>query len=159
MTKQAPLRQSLLALSDERDDWSKARLEWVYSHSRWSNQPHHCLCGQVIKNLCYLVNLETANEALVGCICVKQFIDPEIGEFAERINYTLRQLTTNPNYRDKENTLIEYASENNVINGREYSFLYDIRRKRSTSLSVRQLQWLNDINAKMIAFATTPRKT
>jgi hypothetical protein len=155
MSRQKRLRDGLLAMSANQD-WENARLEWVYSHSHWSNEAHHCLCGQAIKNLCYIVNPESGNQlALVGCVCVEQFIDPEIGQFAKRINHTIRQLSVRPNYRDKDETLIQYALKNKVISAVDYSFLGNIRLYRN--LSEKQLKWLNDINAKMIAFATTPR--
>jgi hypothetical protein len=155
MSRQRRLRDALLAMSADQT-WENARLEWVYSHSLYSGEVHHCLCGQAIKNLCYLVNPENDHQlALVGCVCIEQFIDPEIGQFAKRINHTIRQLSVRPNYRDRDETLINYARENNIISNGDFLFLVSIRERRN--LSERQLNWLNDINAKMIAFATTAR--
>uniref|UniRef100_A0AC34RDV8 Uncharacterized protein n=1 Tax=Panagrolaimus sp. JU765 TaxID=591449 RepID=A0AC34RDV8_9BILA len=55
--------------------WNDAKLEWELKFIYKSND-ETCLCGQKpISELCVLRNNENGNEAVVGNVCVKKFMD------------------------------------------------------------------------------------
>lgn len=136
------LRNHILPLSVNRNDFDEAKREWVLEHIAVTKDFGNCPCSQQIKEHCYLRNRLNRRTTYVGNVCVYRFIEID----ARPIFNGLRRVRDN--YHAKPNAaLIEDAKNQGYLYGdNEYDFLQKIKRKRN--LSEAQEQWLKFINRR-----------
>ncbi len=109
----------ILALSVSQE-WHTAKLEWILDYIFWNKEGSFCICGHFIKEECSIKNIENGNEAIVGNCCIRHFLDIEVGNAVFR---ALRNNKVTP-------SLVEYASDQGIINAWEARFLRNTCRKR-----------------------------
>lgn len=136
------LKAYVLPLSRAKD-FRLAKLEWRLISVEIHDHTDHCPCGQVIKELCFIQNIETNHRIYVGNVCVNNFLGIDTGN----IFSGLRRLIEDPDASPNED-LIKYAYDQGLIYGdKEFKFLMDIRRKRK--LSPAQAEWKRKINRRI----------
>ena len=64
------LHQALYDICDEKVD---LKSQFIVSHRHISEEWGECLCGQRIKEFCYITHRKTGNNFIVGNVCIKQF--------------------------------------------------------------------------------------
>lgn len=136
------LKAHILPLS-KAQDFNTAKKEWVLVGIELSEEFDNCLCGQKIKEHCYIRNQINGNTTYVGNVCIKNFIGIDTGNLFSGLKRIVSDKTANPN-----GDLIIYAYQLGYIYKKEYKFLMETRRKRN--LSVKQLEWKIKINHRII---------
>lgn len=136
------LKAYVLPLS-RANDFQMAKLEWRLIGVEIHEHTDHCPCGQVIKELCFIENMETKHRIYVGNVCVNNFLGIDTGN----IFAGLRRLIEDPDANANED-LIKYAYAQGLIFGeKEYKFLMETRLKRK--LSPAQAEWKRKINRRI----------
>ena len=72
------LRNGIREYTDEKEDWFKMRQEFIVmgsTHIEDDEEFENCVCGQKIKELCYLRHKRTKEEVIVGNSCIHQFCE------------------------------------------------------------------------------------
>lgn len=142
------LKNHILSLSENKNDFDKARKEWKLSWVYYTEHIETCPCGVAIKEHCVLQNIQNKRETYVGNVCVYKFI--KIAE-AKSIFTSLRNIkkATDTSVRKPNAALIEYAYKKGYLyDVRERNFLKKIKKKRK--LSPAQKGWLRKINRRII---------
>jgi hypothetical protein len=125
-------------------EWEDAKSEWILKDISISDYPESCLCGHYpIKELCFLRNIYTGQEVIIGNCCVKKFIAPESDRMFQAVKRVKRDESKSLN-----SEMIEHAFEKCWINDWEYFFYQDTFKKRN--LSHRQLAKRKAINEKIL---------
>jgi hypothetical protein len=124
--------------------WEEARREWEVHAVYATPHPSQCLCGQYpISELCEIRNRITHNQAIVGNVCVKQFI----GLPSDRIFAAVRRITGEEGCAVNEDT-IELAHRRGWFNDWERGFYLNTWRKRR--LSGRQAAKRVELNRRLL---------
>jgi hypothetical protein len=145
----AALKQAILENS-ESDQFDVAKNEWDYSHSEFDDEETRCICGVAIIERCYIINRITASELLIGNVCVKNFINQEIGHHAETMSKSLKKIFKDPATRSRMFDLIEDALKKGYISNWDESFVISLQGTRK-QLSMKQHEKLSEINNKILA--------
>jgi hypothetical protein len=154
--REAKLIAGMLPMS-ESNDWADAKSEWEFSHTtRDDRDTNHCLCGQAIKNLCYLTNRKNAACVLVGCVCVQKFVNEDLGTFCLNVCKYVDNVRVNESYRARD-VVLKYCYENRAITQWELNFLNSIQNKQLGKLTANQIVCLTKLNKKMILYITTKK--
>jgi hypothetical protein len=125
--------------------WEIARQEWFLLKVYDADNPTACLCGhRPIVECCVLQNPHNGNEAIVGSVCVTQFI----GIPAEKLFAALRRISSDPS-TSLGIEVVDYAHGEGWISAWEQEFCHSTHRRRK--LTARQLAIRAEINAKVRA--------
>ncbi len=140
----AILKKEITALSVA-TSWDEVLTEWRIDSIEDSDDPKTCLCSHTpILELCFLINVINRNKALVGNVCVNNFL----GMNSEPLFAAYRIIA-----RDSEKAtrpiLIQYARDHSLINDWEFSFLMSIASKRS--LTVKQMKKRVEVNTLLVS--------
>ena len=125
------------------NEFMLAKKEWAFIGAEIVEDWDSCLCGQPIKELCYIRNRVNGKIVYVGNLCVNRFI----GINSKAIFDGLKRIIKNPGANSNKD-VIWYAYKSNVITDRECDFLTDMLHKRI--LSIKQAAWKRAIHAKII---------
>jgi hypothetical protein len=143
------LIEGLLPLSVS-DRWSIARREWVLSHIEISEEPRTCVCGQYpINELCYLHNTHNNADALVGNVCVQNFMGIEsrpLFAAAKRLAKDLR--------KPMGERLYLFAVESRWLSAFEVGFYSNTRKRKR--LTAKQMDVRIAINEKVLSLIRHP---
>mmetsp|Transcript_33820 Transcript_33820/g.39766 ORF Transcript_33820/g.39766 Transcript_33820/m.39766 type:complete len:212 (-) Transcript_33820:129-764(-) len=142
------LREAIIQNS-ESNQYDIARLEWDYDRVEVDDEYTVCECGVRILERCYVKNRINANELLIGNICIKNFINQDIGDCASKISNSLNKIKKNPITRARMPYLIDDALKRGRISDWDERFLISLQGTRK-ELSVRQMDKLGEINNKML---------
>ena len=126
------------------NDYIVAKNEWFLSDIYYDEEWDKCSCGHDIKEVCWIQNTNNGNRLKVGNSCIKQFIGIDMtGVFNG-----LKRIIDSYGNTAANAALIDYASDKNIINSWEESFLTSTKNKRILSSK----QYLNrvKINKKII---------
>ncbi|MCW2484974.1 hypothetical protein J5069_03590 [Candidatus Symbiopectobacterium sp. NZEC127] len=146
------LTNSILELS-ESNDFDMARKEWSLYHIEISEEFSECLCGQPIKEHCYIRNNLNGNETYVGNVCINRFIKIDTGNLFEGLRRIINDEKANPN-----KDLIEHAYRMGYLyDEKEYRFLLDTMKKRK--LTEAQLSWKKKINRRIVSKTVVRKRT
>lgn len=138
------LVKEILLLSENKNNFNLAKLEWVVYNLDKSNEPETCLCGKFpIKNLCYIKNNFNYNVALVGNCCVKHF-DLDYDWYFNGVKKLKKDLRPTGKF-------ILFLYENDFINDWEYKFLLNREnsKKKSLKQDLKEKQIINNILNKL----------
>lgn len=126
------LKQSLCA------DWSVAKTEWKLASIDVAEleDKKSCLCGKTpIKKLCYMYNIRTNYNILVGSDCVLKVLGINTDGDFKRLK------------EKRVQELIREAYKNKLINNWEIEFIESIKNRRK--LSLKQLSVCNKLEIKL----------
>lgn len=105
--------------------------------------PGHCICGVKITEHCQIINDIYDIKVWVGNCCIEH-IDKHMFQMNKNLNGIAKDITKQLNQ-----STIDIAFDNDIINFKEYNFLSDNYRKRST-LSIKQMDWLFNLKIKIL---------
>ena len=88
------LRREIFALSDEKHNWAKACLEWVFIEMT-DSETERCACGHHVKFDFWINNVENDNTAHLGSVCIKKFMRANI-ELVADVEQAERDWGKNP---------------------------------------------------------------
>lgn len=138
----ANLKKHILSLSVERIDFDKAKKEWELDEVVITEGFDQCPCGKKdIKEHCYLKNKLNGKQTFVGNVCVRQFMEINVGQLFQSLKRIQKNDKAKPN-----KGLIDYAMKKGHLYGdNEYKFLNDILKKRNLSED-----WLMKISRRIL---------
>lgn len=140
------LKAHILSLSRS-TDFATACEEWDLTHVQV--YLGSCPCGMTIMDHCFLWNRVTGTSTHVGNVCVGRFMG--LDGAGTSLFDGLRRIKAKPTAAPNA-AVIEYASYQGILVGREGEFLRDTLRRRK--LSPKQLAWRQTINAKIVSRVT-----
>ena len=118
--------------------------EWIENGIEMAEDfgDYHCICGQPIKELCYVKNIKNNNELIIGNVCIQNFMKniEDITWFYKGLKFILKNKIPNKKF-------IQFLYGNSHLQENEYSFLISIRTKRK--LSIKQQNWKDSILNKL----------
>lgn len=126
------------------DSWDEVRAEWMLDHIFIADGPASCLCGHPISECCVISNQWNDNLAVVGNVCVTQFM----GLDSEAIFRGLRRISADICAGLNPET-IDHALGEGWINAWEAGFSRNTYRKHR--LTHPQLAKRREINQKLLA--------
>lgn len=130
-----------------------ARTEWILEAIEISEEFDTCLCGQEIKEHCYIRNRLNGNATYVGNVCINRFIQIDTGNLFDGLKRIAADITVNANH-----DLIEHAWRSGYLFGeKEYIFLKQTSLKRK--LSPAQTAWKVKINRRILAQTKVRNRT
>jgi hypothetical protein len=146
------LTEEIVALSVA-DTWREARREWSLSHVFFADadSPGTCLCGHPIIEHCVLHNHQNGKEAVVGNVCVTQFM----GIRTDRLFGAFRRVMENAEAALTAEA-VAYAYGRGWLTDWERAFCRDTCRRRR--LSPRQMTKRVEINRLMLSRVTGVRR-
>lgn len=149
------LKEEIINRSNS-DDWNTAKLEWELSYIyRSDDRNEACLCGQnPIIELCVLRNNANGREAVVGNVCVKNFMGMHQGD---KIFQAFRRVVKD-NTKTLNEESIKYARQHGWITDWEQRFYLDTWRKRHTNLSDKQKTKRIEINNRVMTRIRSARR-
>ena len=132
-------------------DWDSAIDEWQIIGHDYVQSDGECACGkQHISELNYVRNRYTDSELIIGSECINKFFDINIKGIHPSIKRVNKDMSKSLHF-----PLVDSAFTNNIISPLEFKFYIDIHGKRTTSLSEKQKQWKQSINAKVLSSTNT----
>ncbi|NGX36243.1 MAG: hypothetical protein K1000chlam1_01083 [Candidatus Anoxychlamydiales bacterium] len=156
------LPQRIIDLS-QADNWPAAIREWKavgIEELEDGEDNENCLCGHVIRTLCFVENRTTSKGAIVGNHCIKKFKDDEFvgGDLKSvpKIFDALKRIKKDSS-ASANKELIEYAESQNIFSSKDSTFYNDIYRKRK--LSGLQENYKQNLNQRLIYAIATAAKT
>lgn len=139
----ARLQEAILSRSSS-PNWMAAKNEWRLVDIELDRAGQQCPCGQPIKELCYIENVQNGDRIFVGNVCIRQFLGIDTGNTFQGLRRIVEDDTANAN-----EDLIRHAQKFGYIFEREVDFLLQTRRKRS--LSPKQIEWKQKINRRILS--------
>lgn len=140
------LVNAILSLSREKHDFKEACKEWMYTGSTYGENA--CLCGHPIVENCYISNMITGKTAVVGNVCVTQFLAEVTGmpstPVRTRLFEFLRRLHTNPDGRRwyPARMLLQYLVDETKITSGEANLLQvTVKGLRELNPGIRPRNW------------------
>ena len=137
------LRERILALSCA-DDWATANAEWELA-AVWFDweEPGLCLCGKVgITEICLIVNRQNGHTAIVGNVCVGQFMGIPAGPLFR----SFRRIIASP-AAGLSPDAARHAHARGWVSDHELRLCLETFGK--VGLSPRQSAWRQDINRRV----------
>jgi len=141
-TNAALLELEIVQLSKS-DCFELARKEWKLSRIEKQQALDSCLCGQVIKELCYITNQINGNTVYVGNVCVNKFMQIDTGTMFNGLNRIMKDSTANPS-----EDLVNHALELGILKSNEARFLRSLVGR--SKLSAKQQNWKKSLNLRMV---------
>lgn len=137
------LTQAIIVLSNS-VTWEDAKNEWVLSEVYEEEETATCLCGHhPIKEICVIRNKLNGKEAIVGNVCVKNFL----GLPSDRIFSAIKRISKD-NAKSLNMESIEYMNKRGWLTVWEHGFYSDIINRRS--LNDKQIAKKKEINLKLL---------
>lgn len=137
------LKKAILEKSVSKN-WNEATHEWAeVGRDQTFDNNNHCLCGHAIHEICYIENIKNGTEEIVGNCCVSYFLETDSDRFFQGLKRIRTDIKNSAN-----ESLINWAKKENVLNDWERGFYLSIWRKRKLT----EKQWRKKIslNEKML---------
>jgi len=137
------LKDHILPLSMAKT-FSVACNEWKLVAIEMHEEFDNCPCGQPIKELCYIENIETNNKTYVGNICVNRFIGIATGNLFSG----LKRITLDDKANANQDLIKHAYNMGYIYSEKEYNFLIQMRSKRKFTPA--QMSWKQKINRRIV---------
>jgi hypothetical protein len=147
MTKnELKLRENLLKLSNNKQDWDKAKFEWKFLTI--SKDKASCLCGKnPIYKLCHMFNKINHNHAIIGTTCVAKYLHIPADIIYDDI---LIKLKEGLNYLVSIET-IEFGFDLRLLSEWERDFYLNITKAWKKKMTDKQKEVIIKLNGKLLA--------
>ena len=132
--------ERLLALSDDKADFGRARGEWAL-RLLLEDESHECLCGRVVRDeVCLVEHRRTRRAIRIGACCAEK----HLGIPAKKIFAGWTKVAKDPK-RPFNEAFVDFAYATGVLTLWERDFYRDTWRRRALSLEQerkrRQINW------------------